>query len=96
MWADISKSIDRTNESTCHNMRDGDSYVVDVDEEELSGYQHLFNQSLCPSNYGQQDQNSSFQTSQSQDLDSSFYVSETNSTWAKSDRNSQYLKSQHS
>ena len=67
MWAAISKSIDQTNESINQVTKDGDhSYVVDVDQDtELSGYQYLFDRSLCPSNMGQADQNSSFHGSQS-------------------------------
>lgn len=62
MWATITKSIDQTNESNNQVTKDEEgSYVVDVDQEtELSGYQYLFNRSLCPSNLGQADQNSSF------------------------------------
>lgn len=53
MWAAISKSIDQTNESNYQNQVDDGSYAVDVDQEtELSGFQYLFNQSICPSNLG--------------------------------------------
>ena len=38
MWVAISKSIDQNDGNTV-NLRDGDSYVVDLDQEtELSGY----------------------------------------------------------
>ena len=67
MWADISGGMDQTNESNSKYQRDGDSYAVDAEQDpEYQSYQYLFNKSLCPSNLGQVDQNSSFHGSQSQ------------------------------